>query len=785
MINVSSAWHRALAADKRDFLERVTITLKSGTVLNLTNENIWSGGFSIDDAVSADSDFQIGAAIVNKFNLTINNIYGNYDDYDFTDAKIRVRIGLVTDSSTEIIDKGTFIVNTATYNGALISLVCYDYMSKFDKPYKKSGLTFPATLDEIVRFACQKCQLSGGLATLNFPHKDFEIAASPDEGSITYREMIAWCAQIAGCFARINTNGALELKWYDRSALEAFSSGIDGGEFDQTSQSSYQTGDTADGGTFNPWNDGTAYDGGTFPINYGLHFISSVYSRDVSVDDVVITGVSLTYKSDGDASGVTTSLYGNPGYVVSIENNPLINATNEATIGTWLASQLVGFTFRKANITHGSDPSIEAGVVAVIFDNYGRQYPIVVSRTVFTYGSSQNTVSSAQTPARNSAERFSVESKNYITLHREIDREKTARELVEEQIREELANSNGLYYTAQPDPNDATKTFYYLHNKQNLNESAIRIWFSDAGIMVTSNGTAETPTWYGLTVSGTMLTNLLSTTGLNADWINAGSLSAARIKGGSLTLGGLNNTNGVLRCLNSDGERYALLNLNGFYIGNIANDVSAPKFLVTKDGAVTAKSFKANDYIYVNGNSNSYFNIPCGGSTGFARMSSDGFDALNASGIRTKITNKFFKEYWEPTWGEVPDEELEEEFSHFALQGYYGENVAIRTQYGSSDTPGTYVAVGDRYVEAAYQVSVGSYSLVRMDGQKARFIAQGRNGVQLRFGYYGFDTYSPYRLSGQESIPAYTGSLTINGTNYYVVGGILFKRDNDPRTAQT
>lgn len=780
MINVSSAWHRALAADKRDFLERVTITLKSGTVLNLTNENIWSGGFSIDDAVSADSDFQIGAAIVNKFNLTINNIYGNYDDYDFTDAKIRVRVGLVTDSSTEIIDKGTFIVNTATYNGALISLVCYDYMSKFDKPYKQSGLTFPATLDEIVRFACQKCQLSGGLATLNFPHKDFEIATSPDEGSITYREMIAWCAQIAGCFARINTNGALELKWYDRSALEAFSSGIDGGEFDQTSQSSYQTGDTADGGTFNPWNEGTAYDGGTFPINYGLHFISSVYSRDVSVDDVVITGVSLTYKSDGDASGVTTSLYGNPGYVVSIENNPLINATNEAVIGTWLANQLVGFTFRKANISHGSDPSIEAGDVAVIFDNYGRQYPIVVSRTVFTYGSSQTTVSSAQTPARNSAERFSVESKNYVTLHREIDREKTARELVEEQIREELANSNGLYYTAQPDPNDATKTFYYLHNKQNLNESAIRIWFSDAGIMVTSNGTATTPTWYGLTVSGTMLTNLLSTTGLNADWINAGHISAARIQGGSLTLGGLNNTNGVLRCLNSDGERYALLNLNGFYIGNIANDVSAPEFLVTKDGAVTAKSFTANDYIYVNGNSNSYFYIPNGG--GYTKMSRNGFEILSADGIYTKISNSFYTEYTPPPdWAEIPDEQLDEYASHFHLQGYYGENVAIRMSKNNSNTPGSYVALGMNYVEVAYGVSTNSYALIRMDGQNRMFVAQSGKGHQLRFGYSGFSVKESPANGNGTTVNAYTGQITIGSRTFYAVGGILFPTSADPR----
>lgn len=549
MINVSSAWHRALLNDNRAYKEYITITLTDNTVLNLTEANIWQGGFQIEDAVSDESSFQFGAAIVNKLSLTINNIYDTYSEYVFDDAHVDVQIGLVTDSSTEIIDKGKFIVNTATYNGSLINLECYDYMTKFDKPYSVSQLVYPATLDEIVRDACTNCGMV--LGTLNFPHKNFEIDTRPEDAQITFREMISWCAQVAGCFARVAVDGKLEIKWYNQTALENVMDGTDGGVFDNSTP--YSTGDSVNGGTFNPWNTGDVVDGGAFTDSSGVHFISSLYSKDISVDDVVITGVSIEIKTEDNGNPVVTHLGGTSGYVVAISDNPLITTTNYSSILTWLQNQLVGFKFRKASISHGSDPSIEAGDVAMVFDANGNQYPIVVSKTTFSVGSSQNTVSAAQTPARNSAARYSAETKNYVELRKKVEAEKSAREMSEAAIMEELAAGNGLYYTAVPDTQDPTSTIYYLHNKTLLAESAIRIKFSTAGISVTADGTSQTPSWYGLTVNGDMLLNLLSATGINADWINTGSLE----------VGGLGNTNGSIRIYNEQGTQIGSWNKNG------------------------------------------------------------------------------------------------------------------------------------------------------------------------------------------------------------------------------
>ena len=573
MNNVSSAWNRALLNDNRDYIEEVTILLAdNSTVLQIGNANIWGGGFTIEDAVSEESNFQIGAAIINKFTLVLNNLYDEYNDYVFEDAVLTVRVGLVTEESTEMIQKGRYIVNSAKYNGSLITLECYDFMSKFDKPYDDSfAVTYPATLDTIVRRACSLCGVT--LATTDFPHKSYTVTERPESETTTCREVISWVAQIAGCFARMNSLGYLELKWYNQSDLESVMDGLDGGEFD--SSTPYSTGDAADGGTFNPWNTGYVYDGGTFTWTNKTHLISSIYSEDISVDDVVITGVRILVKTkdDSGASSETIQAFisGTEGYVIEISENPFITVDNAQEIVNWLGTQLNGFTFRKANVSHGSNPAIEAGDVAVVFDRKGAAFPIVVSKTTFSVGSSQTTISAAQTPTRNSAARYSVETKNYVEMRKRLKTEMTARQQAQADLAQRIASANGLYQTDVTTQGGGTK--HYLHNKTNLNESDIQILVSDVGVTMTANGTDAQPTWYGLTVDGTLIANILSVSGINADWINtghlsanlinSGTMSAARINGGTLTLGGANNQNGLLVVKDANGNNVIIANNSG------------------------------------------------------------------------------------------------------------------------------------------------------------------------------------------------------------------------------
>lgn len=528
MINVSNAFRQELFNDNRGYFEYVDITLNGGgKTLNLVNEDLWGGGLSIEDAVSKDNSFDIGSAIINKCTVVINNIYDKYSEYDFGNATVFVYVGLkLPDNTIERVRKGTFIVDEAKYNGSIITLSCLDNMSKFDKKYSETNLSYPTTLNQIIRDACDRCGVS--LQTYNFPHDNFIVQTRPDDKTTTFREVISWCAQIAGCFCRCDTLGRLELKWYDQETLEK--TGLDGGIFDNQNPSVYETGDNADGGSFNPWDTGYNANGGEFGDRNAVHYIYSLYSMDLSVDDVVITGVRILEKNkEENKDAITTYQSGTDGYVISIENNELIKGGAGETIVGWLGEQLIGFRFRKGDFAHSSDPTIEAGDVGFLIDRKQNIYPIPITSTKFSTGSNQTTKASAQNPARNSAARFSAETKNYVDYRKDIEKERTDREKALEELKVRIDNSPGLFTTEVAQPNGSK--IFYMHDKPKLSESMI-VWKMTAEAWGVSTDGGKTYN-AGMTVDGDTIVRILTAVGVNADWIKTGAL---KIQKGNKTM---------------------------------------------------------------------------------------------------------------------------------------------------------------------------------------------------------------------------------------------------------
>lgn len=508
MINVSSAFRTALNNDNRAYIERAVITLENETVLELGNAQLWGGGYEVDDAVSSDNSFSaIGSAIVNSAKLVINNIYDDYSDYVFENARAVLYIGLKLENGGQAIvesfKKGTYIVDGAQYNGSIITLSLLDYMYFFDRPYSESTLIYPATCDTIIRDACTICGIN--LATTTFPNRSTIIAERPTDEAINFREVIAYVSQICGCYARCNTNGDLELKWFNTDSLE----------------------------------DPTA----------SVYHIDSVYNPDVSMDDVVITGVRATYNVTIDEKEKTLSyLSGSEGYVIEIEKNPMITSLTVQEIVNRLGTQLIGLRFRKANISHSSDPTLEAGDVAILDDRKGNSYPILITRTRFKVGSAQNTVCGAENSARKSATRYTAETKNYVDIRKKMNAQKDEFDRALADLAEQIADAGGMFTTQETTQSGGTIT--YLHNKPLLSESDIQIIISDVGVTVTSNGTDAHPTWYGLTVDGTLISNILNTVGINASWINTGQLVISTDKSDKIS-DYFNTTEGMTQLVNA------------------------------------------------------------------------------------------------------------------------------------------------------------------------------------------------------------------------------------------
>lgn len=657
MINVSTDFKRALLNDQRDYIEKADITLSDGTVLNLSNADIWNGGFSIEDAVSSDSTFELGAAIINRATLVINNIYDDYSDYDFTRATVVMRVGLNINGTEEIIRKGTYTVDEASYNGSIITLSCLDNMSKFDLPYSNSVLVYPATLGQIVRNACSVCDVT--LNTNSFPKMNYTVNERPDDENTTFREVIAWAAQIAGCFARCDRYGRLEIKWFDQNALEQQYSTLDGGIFDNGSPK-YTSGDKADGGSFKPWSTGYPADANSFESQSEVHNIYSIYNQKLAVDDVIITGVrvSVKVKDNEGRESVKTYMRGTDGYVIGIEENDFITTATGQSVANDLGLQLIGLKFRKAELSHSSDPTFEAGDVAIFWDRKGNNYPYLVTFSSFKIGSPQTTKCSAENPVRNSAARFNAITKNYVALRQQIVNEKTDREQALADLAERISENNGLFTTIETAPGGGS--IYYLHDKAELTDSKI-VWKMNAEAWaVTTNYRGSSTVWNaGMTVDGDTVVRLLSAEGINADWITAGTIqskdgstkinlntgsvtisgyvskndlktsgstvingsnittgsinadyittgtlsanliksgtmSADRIYGGKLSLGGTSNKNGELEIFNSSNTRVGRWDYNGLYLGNIASSTSSPNTKIGVDGTITTSKLAAS-----------------------------------------------------------------------------------------------------------------------------------------------------------------------------------------------
>ena len=118
-------------------------------------------------------------------------------------------------------------------------------------------------------------------------------------------------------------------------------------------------------------------------------------------------------------------------------------------------------------------------------------------------------------------------------------RERLVSSIVSElvKINEHINGSMGYYSTTVTNADGSIYT--YLHDEENLEDSLYISYVPEPGSYVWTNTgwNAGSPSWnYGYTQDGNAVFRLLSTVGINADWINAGSIDTDVIYVGNETL---------------------------------------------------------------------------------------------------------------------------------------------------------------------------------------------------------------------------------------------------------
>lgn len=477
MINVSSAFKAALENDNRNFSGSCTITLASGKSIPIDDSQLWDNGFVINDSTSSTGSFDIGSAIVQKFTLRLNNMYDDFTEYDFTGAEIsNIKVSLSLSGKTEAVSKGVFTVNDTSYDGDIITLECLDNMRKFDVNYSKSNLTYPATLLQIVQDACRCCGVTLATDSLQFEYYNYVIQKKPDDNTMTFRDVLAWVGQISGHFWKCNKSGQLSAGWYNMSDLSA----------------------------------------GT-----NIHTLQTNVVTDVNVDmdDVVITCVRVV--TEDENSNQVTFQSGSDGYASVIDGNKLINKDNAAEIVSMIGGRVVGLRFRPMDVSALQDPTIEAGDGAIVYDRKLKSYKTFFTNVVFSIDADNQMSNDAESALRNSAERFSEATKIYQYLRKHLSENKTEWEKAMEELEKAMKEQAGLYPVIKT-LEDGSKV-YYMCDHQTLEESQVVFELNGKGWAVSTDGGR---TWNaGLLVDGTMITKILNSIGINADWINTGAFT--------------------------------------------------------------------------------------------------------------------------------------------------------------------------------------------------------------------------------------------------------------------
>lgn len=547
MINTSLAFRRALSGN-REFRIKDTITLKNKKEFPIPMMDLRE--YKINEATSASGKFEIGAAVIKEYKITLDNSEEQYDDCDFEGANIQAVIGLkLADGTWEDLKKGQYRVYTAIFGETTLQITAYDEMIYFDRPYSECTLSYPATIRDIVLDACRHCQVDCESSSIEMGNY---IVKTKPEGSITYRDVISYCAQIMGCYARINHLGRLAFGWYDFSAV-GFGD-LDGGIFDTASQEKYLSGDEADGGIFDDCSSGYTYDGGTFVDMDTYHHFYDLYNKSINGTDINVTGIQITTKKDNTDK---KHLYGTNTYALEIKDNPLIQTDSMQQVAKRIGDKIINKPFRPMSISVQGNPAIEAGDVAVVSPKTTSSYTTVITDTTFSLFSAQSISSTAETPTAKTFTRYGAATKLLEAARNYTDQEMSAYDLVVQQMSQLAANTLGFHETKIIQ--DDGSVIVYRHDKPKLSESKIVYKSGIDGFFVTKNYTGKdsTTVWKaGFDSNGNAALNILSVIGIHWDWAY----------GGTLSLGGVGNGNGIMKVFDSNGVLISTQDINGYFL---------------------------------------------------------------------------------------------------------------------------------------------------------------------------------------------------------------------------
>lgn len=242
MVNVSQDIIKSFnEGNKQTALIEVTAGSKTFTI---TDADIIQGGLKIDRYCVTNSKIEVGSAVASELSLKLRNYDGKFNDVSFEGAVLNVKIGIKlssvlesatlgkgilrrmilgsasSDQDVAYVPCGLFIVDTPPRKLSTISISALDYMVLFDRAVNASALSFPIHVDALIQKICSICNVTLATDVSVLPNHYFSIGGLPDTNqTLTYRQLLQWCAQLTGTCAFMDGSGRLVLKWYEQTGV--------------------------------------------------------------------------------------------------------------------------------------------------------------------------------------------------------------------------------------------------------------------------------------------------------------------------------------------------------------------------------------------------------------------------------------------------------------------------------------------------------------------------------------------------------------------------------------
>lgn len=453
----------------RESYRQVLEIKMTGTQMSMpiTEQDVVSGGMCINRYCFSGNRIEIGSAIAAELTLQLDNADGRFDDVSFEGAELFVRVGVKKwdarrweNANLYYVPMGYFTVDEVPRKLASIDLTALDRMVLFDKTVDGSLLAFPTTVDALLSRICDICNVPLGINVGELLNHDYEIAAMPEEDGLTYRQLLAWIAEITGTCAYIDWDGRLVLSWYSMT--------------DTTIEACDR------------------------------------FTSDLQENSITISGVQVL---DGDS----VYLAGDDGYAINIESNGLVQAEHMA-IAESLYGVLGGFSYIPFTATVKPMPNLYPLDIITFVDKNGIPRQTIITDITFTLNTSTSLQGKGETATKNGYASANPLTKREAAIINAIrnGQNDTLNDRIQSVLafNELISNALGLYVTPVTQSNGST--IYYMHDQPNLEESNTIFTMTAGGIAWTANGwNGGDPIWsYGATAAGDALFRMLSAEGI-------------------------------------------------------------------------------------------------------------------------------------------------------------------------------------------------------------------------------------------------------------------------------